>query len=630
LLGVAAIVRGYQIAATTLTSTAEFAWFWIGMFLVELPLAVLIGRKATPGAMRIALITLYGIVSFAPKLLRSPLSPVYHDEFAHWRATDEILTTGKLFRPNPIIPIIGRYPGLHSATAALVNATGLSIWQAAMALLLLFHVTLVLGIVALAESLGLNSRTASLAAIFYCLQSSFLYFDTEYAYESMAITLVVWTIVAYIRAIRSQPGHGRAAWGVMTVTLSAAAVITHHLSSLTLLLIMSLIALALSMPMLAREEGWIRTAATSWLLTAIMAVMLGSWFFFVAPGTLAYLSPYIGGGFSELIQFIHGSGGSRQLFTESLSPWWEQKSAYLLTAVAFVMAVGGLLFLRARIKSLRLLKGRRRALLLAFALWGLIYFPSTIFILFPFAAEGARRSWAFTWIGLSILTSPAAVWLLDWVALRKHQWCRIGMHSGLVATLAISLVGGTAAGLNASYRFPGPFLFGSDARSVTPELLAVNAWFLARFGNQKNIVTDRDSGLVFGSFGLQDPAAPSPGFPVYDLFLDKPGIPIQPTFLLYELASSHYLYMIVDQRLAYEIPESGVYFEPDEPASVDVLHDGKPIFNGKLNKFNTIYWMVKVFRSDNYSIYRFDLPATGTGFEQKRLPTSRGKLSVTP
>ena len=127
----AAVVRAYLIAQTTLSNTSEFAWFWVGMFLLELPIAVLIARRATPRAMRGALLTLYGIVSYAPKLLRNPASPIFHDEFAHWLETYKILSTGKLFQPNSIIPIIARYPGLHATTAALVHATGLTIWQAA-------------------------------------------------------------------------------------------------------------------------------------------------------------------------------------------------------------------------------------------------------------------------------------------------------------------------------------------------------------------------------------------------------------------------------------------------------------------------------------------------------------------
>jgi hypothetical protein len=627
LAGMAAVVRSYDIAQTTLTNTAEFAWFWTGMFLLELPLAALIARRATPAAMRTALLVLYGLVSYAPKLLRNPSSPIYHDEFAHWRETEEILTTGKLFQPNPIISIIAQYPGLHAATAALVHATGLSIWQAGTLLLIMCHVALVLGIAALAHGLGLGSRTAGVAAIIYGLNSSFLYFDTQYGYESMAVTLAVWTLVAYVHAIRSRRGRGRVAWSVLTVVLSAGTVVTHHLSAFTLVLIMAVVAVAVSMPWLARGTGWTRTAVTAWGLTLVTALIAGAWFRFVAPTTWSYLSPFLGEGLSELMQVAKGSGAARQLFAASLSPWWEQRAAYLVPVFAIGLALGGLLLIRARICDRRLQRGHRRALELAFALLGLVYFPSTIFILAPSGAEGARRSWAFTWIGLSMLAAPAVVWLLDKGRRLGYRWLRIGICSGLAAVLTIALVGGTAAGLDASYRFPGPFLFGSDARSVTPELLAASNWFSARFGTGNNIVTDRYTGLIFGSIGLQNPASPSAGFPVYNLYLDKPGAPVEPAFLLFDLSLSDYTYLIVDGRMAYETPELGVYFTPTEPASLDELQDGKPVFYGRLAKFNTILWMIKVFQSDNYSIYRINLPAPSpqAGY-QNQPPEVRGKL----
>jgi len=626
--GIAAVMRGYLIGQTTRTSTSEFAWFWAGMFLLVLPLAGLVGRRGTLRNTRTALVTLYGFVSYAPKLLRDPASPLYHDEFAHWRATYNVLSTGKLFRPDPIVPIIARYPGLHAATAALVHATGLTIWQAATLLLILLHVTLVLGVGALAEALGLDNRTASLIAILYGLNSSFLYFDTQYAYESMAITLVVWTLVAYVRALRSRSRQELAAWGVLTVVLAAGTVITHHLSAFTLVLIMTLVSLAASVPRLAGAKTWVRTAVTAWSLSLATALMAATWFVFVAPATLSYLSPYISQGLSQLIQVAQGSSG-RQLFGASLSPWWEQKSAYVVTVLALGLAVGGLLLIRARVRDGSLPRGRRRALLSAFVLLGLVYFPSTLFILSPNGAEGARRSWAFTWIGLCVLAGPAAVWLLDWTARRTHRWRRVSLRSGLVAALAIAMVGGTAAGLDASYRFPGPFLYGSDARSITPELLAASEWFSSRFGTGNNIVTDRYTGLTFASFGLQETAAPSSGFPVYNLYLAKPGAKITPSYLLSELKSSNYTYLIVDRRMAYEIPQLGVYFEPDEPSSLLRPNGSKPIFYGRLEKFNTISWMVKVFQSDNYSIYRFNLPVSKVGY-QYRPPSLQGKLLVIP
>jgi hypothetical protein len=632
----ASVVRAYQIAQATVTSTSEFAWFWMGMFFIELPIAGLIARRSTTRAARTALLILYGLVSYAPKLLRNPTAPIYHDEFAHWLATYQIINTGKLFQSNNIISIIAQYPGLHAATAALVLVAGLTIWQAATLLLILFHVTLVLGIASLANALGFNSRTASVIAILYALNSSFLYFDTQYAYESMAITLVVWALVAYVRAIRSQPRQGQAAWSALTVMLSAGTVITHHLSTFTLILIMALIALGMSLPWLARGESWARACTTAWGLTLAATLIAGAWFHFVAPTTLSYLSPYLGEGLSELMQAARGTGSARQLFGASLSPPWEQKAAYMVTVFALLMAVGGLILIRAWIRDGRLPRGDRRALIAAFSLLGLVYFPSTIFILSAAGAEGARRSWAFTWIGLSLLAGPAAVWLIDWAGRSAQRWKRVSLRSGLAATLAIALVGGTAAGLEASYRFPGPFLYGSDARSVTPELLAMSQWFSARFGVGNNVVTDRYTGLIVASYGLQKVAAPSVGFPVYNLYLAKPGAAIEPSFLLSDLGLSNYTYLIVDSRMAYDVPELGVYFTPNDPSSVRPQGNQSP-FYGRLGKFDKIQWAIKVFQSEDYSVYRLNLPAPPTGYQLQppRKPGKhgkvlQGKLAVTP
>ncbi|HEY7146436.1 MAG TPA: hypothetical protein VH637_19510 [Streptosporangiaceae bacterium] len=624
--GMLAIVRAYHIGQHALTSGFEFSWFWAGMSLLLLPPAALIARWSTPPAVRTALLILYGLVSYAPKLLRNPVGPLYHDEYAHWRQTFEILTTGRLFQPNPIISIIARFPGLHAATAALVNATGLGIWQAATILLAACHVALLLGVAALARSLGLNNRAASLVAVLYSLNSSFLYFDTQYAYESMAITLVVWTLVGYIKAIRTPAGRGRAAWCVLTLLLAAGTVVTHHLSTFTLVAIMALVALIMSVPWLARRGGWLQTAGTAWALTLVTALMAVAWFGYVAPTTYSYLSPFLGQGFSELMQVARGSGTARQLFGASLSPWWEQKSAYLVPVFALGLAAGGLLLIRARARDGGLPAGRRRGLMCAFAVLGLVYFPSTIFILSPAGAEGARRSWAFTWFGLCVLSGLAVVWLLDWSWHRGRQWLRVSLYSGLTAALAIAMIGGTAAGLDASYRFPGPFLYGSDARSVTSELLGTSRWFTARFGVHNNVITDRYTGLIFGSLGLQNTASPSAGFPVYNLYLAKPGQPIKPSFLLFDLGLSHYTYLIVDRRMEYQVPELGMYFTPDEPAAQFQPHDGRSVFYGRLGKFSTTPWMIKVFQSDNYIIYRLNLPAAAASYQPQPPPSGRGKL----
>jgi hypothetical protein len=624
--GMAAIVHSYLIAQTTVSGEAEFIWFWFGMICVELPVVALLARRATSAAARSALLVVIGIVTYAPKLLRDPGAPVYHDEFAHWRDTYDIIASGRLFQPAQIISIIARYPGLHAATAVVVDITGLSTWQAATVLLLLCHVALLLGIAALARAIGLDSRAAALAAVAYGFNPSFLYFDTQFAYESMAITLVVWTLAAFAQAIRAAGGPRRRAWCGLTAVLAFGCVITHHLSTIELAGVMALVSAALSVPRLARSAGWKATAATAWGLTAFTGAAIVAWIAFVAPATIAYLSPYFGSGLSQLMNMAVGASSGRQLFSASLSPGWEHLAAFGVPIVALGFAVGGFFLHVARPTATRLPSGRQRALLLAYTALGLVYFPSTVFILSPAGAEGARRSWAITWIGLAIVAGPVAAWLLDWTAARARRLTRGALRPALAVLAVMALVGGTAAGLDASYRFPGPYLYGSDARSDTTELNAMTQWFRASFGAGNNVVTDRFTGLIMGSYGLQDLADPSSGFPVWDLYTGQPGQSLGPPFLIADLTSSDYRYLVVDKRMATDAPQVGVYFEGSEPDGF-VLPDGQPIFKGRLAKFDGVRWMTKVFESDNYAVYRMDLPLASPAY-QVGPAAFHGKLTV--
>jgi hypothetical protein len=164
------------------------------------------------------------------------------------------------------------------------------------------------------------------------------------------------------------------------------------------------------------------------------------------------------------------------------------------------------------------------------------------------------------------------------------------------------LVGNVAAGLDESYRFPGPFIFGSDTRSLTPELLAAASWFDQHVGAGVRIVTDRYSGLGFVLDADSWTASPSVGFPAYDLFFsDRPPS----AALVAELASSDYRYLIVDKRVATEIPSLGSYFDY-EPAA-----GSSPIPAGNIDRYRNTPWTTEVFESDDFRIYRFDFTAIG-------------------
>ena len=297
-----------------------------------------------------------------------------------------------------------------------------------------------------------------------------------------------------------------------------------------------------------------------------------------------------------------------------------------MTLVALVFAAGGLLLLRRWRRSGRLAAGREQALVLGYTMVGLAYFPSTVFIFSQAGAEGSRRSWAVSWIGLAILAALSAAWLVDWASLRRRAVARWTATGVLTAMTATALVGGTAAGLDASYRFPGPYLYGSDARSDTPELNAMAQWFLGRFGPGHRLVTDRYTGLAMASSGLQDPALPSAAFPVWDLYAAEPGQPLGPPFLFTVLEQGHYRYLVVDKRIGTDVPLLGIYFEGNEPGDF-VRPNGQPVFSGRLAKFNGVPWMSEILESDNYAVYRMYLPAGRQRYQVRPVPL-HGTLTV--
>jgi hypothetical protein len=336
--------------------------------------------------------------------------------------------------------------------------------------------------------------------------------------------------------------------------------------------------------------------ATAWALTLGAAVLTLGWLCWVAPKTAGYLDPYLA---KALAQFAglagEGGTGGRTLFKASVAPWWEQKAAFLAPVGALLAVVAAAWRLTAR----RDHDPVNRSAALAMLLLAAGYFPAAALILTPSGAEGARRSWAFSYLGIALVVAPLVVALLD-------RFARVA-GPALIALFTVMMVGNVAAGMNPSYRFPGPFVYGSDTRALTPEVLAAADWLRDTQGRGLRIVADRYSGLIFGSLGGQFPVTGSVTFPTYDIYLAQPGHPVPPA-LIGQLRSWRFGYLIVDKRMAREVPEIQIYFENNEP----IAHDGHPGFTlAQLTKFDRTPWTIKIYDSDDIAIYRFDFASLG-------------------
>ncbi|HEX9336733.1 MAG TPA: hypothetical protein VF892_12645, partial [Pseudonocardiaceae bacterium] len=504
------------------------------------------------------------------------------------------------------IGIISRFPGLHIVVATISGSTGLSVWQSALVVLALAHVLTVLGAAVLGESLFGSVRAGMAVALVYSLNSSFLYFDTQFAYESLAIPLFVWCLAALAKAHNASERGERLGWTVAAAVIGGLTVTVHHLTALILVLVLVVVT----------AVTWFvaRRGPVLWSTVAVLAVtggITGGWIVAVAPQTISYLSPYLGGGLSQLLHLFAGSGGGRTLFSASTEPGYERLLAFGAPVIIGVLAL--IVVVPKVWRARRERWSRWRAALAqpgeqwspmrtALSGFGLVYFPSVLFILIQSGAEGARRSWAFSYLGLAVLVAPAALAIWDRVRWRQ-LWRTITSYVAAFALWATMLVGNVAAGLDESYRFPGPFVFGSDTRSLTPELLAAATWFQQHIGGGVRIVTDRYTGLGFVLDADSWTASPSAGFPAYDLFF-RATPPSDD--LVGELASSDYEYLVVDKRVTTELPAVGSYFEPDEPFTSAYP---RPIPAANIGRYASRPWTTKVFESDHFVIYRFDFNA---------------------
>ncbi|MGK5678349.1 hypothetical protein [Actinoplanes sp. URMC 104] len=577
----------------------QFGLFWLGLLVFTLPAVAWLVRRGTGAHLRVAVLTAYAGFTFLPKLLRTPDGPLFHDEFAHWRQAREILLNGRLFEQNPIVKVVGDFPGLHSTVASVSALTGVSIWHAALFVLITAHLLVVLGVAVLAGEIWQDARIAAVAAVGYSLNSSFLFFDTQFGYESLAIALLVWTLVALHRAMRGPAGRARLGWSAVTLMLSAATIATHHLTALGLLGVM-LILCAVATARALRRINPRAATWTAWTLTAAAAVLVVAWLWVVAPRTAGYLDPYLAKALDQIAGMAGGGGsGKRTLFRESVAPWWERYAAFAAQGVAGLAMAAAAWRLRYRREG----DAVSRTGALAMFVLGSFYFPAALLILTPSGAEGARRSWAFSYLGIALVVAPVVVALLDHAARHAaRRAARLATAGALLGVCAVVMVGNTAAGMNPSYRFPGPPVFGSDTRSSTPEVFAASAWLRATQGRDLRIVADRYSGLIFGSYGGQRPVTGSHTFPTYDLYLAQPGGP-PPHRLIEQLSAWRFGYLIVDERMAREVPEIQIYFETNEP----IRHDGRPAFTlGQLTKFDSTPWTIKIYDSGNIAIYRFD------------------------
>jgi hypothetical protein len=553
--------------------------FWISLLVLFVPTAWrLLSLDATRNE-RIGLVMVLGGVLYLVKVLRDPLAFTYFDEFEHLPTANSILQTHHLFHANPVLRISPLFPGLETVVSALASMGGLSIFEAGIVVIGVARFVLVLALYLLYESTSHSPRVAGLAVLLYMANPNYLYFDAEFAYESLSLALAALVLFVIARQTRTPTG-GRWGLSVTAILGIGAVVVTHHLTSY--ILAMFLIAWTVA-------ALYIRPRTREWVIPGSMAVValiaIVAWFAYAASPVLGYLLPPLTRAIDEFTRLLTGHRAARVLFRGGVgqAPLWDIVTGYASVALILLALPFGLWRFWPR----------RRADALALVLVGgaLAYPVSLVLRLTQAGTETSNRSSEFLFVGIAFVLATMVV---EWWVPRHTQWT---WSVAFVTWAAIIFVGGITIGTAPSARLPGPYLVGADQRSVDAVSVTAARWANAYLGPGSRLFTDRTNRQLMGSYGGQDPQTGRPDVPdMAEVFLSRRFDAVDREII--RAAKVHYL--VVDRRFSDALPLVGYYYDASEPGA---FQHKKPVPAEALAKFDHVRGVSRIFDSGAIVIY---------------------------
>jgi hypothetical protein len=558
--------------------------------------AVLVRSDLTRAARNCAVVCL-GLTTTLQWRALDPLVFTGFDEQLHVRTLTDVLTSHGLFEPHPLLRVSPHYPGLESLTALLVQA-GVPAVVAGTAVVLVARLVLVLALCDAVEQVSGSARAGGLAVAVYSISPQFVFFNSQFSYQTLALPLAV-TAVALIGRVRHSP-HGRLLMaGVFTCLLAVA--VSHHVTSLLTAVFLLLWA--------AVSRGGRSVRRTR--LAAVLAVAATATWALVQWTLLRdYFVPII----NDLAGQLDGSGGSsarRRPFTNAsgtVTPPWEQATLafYAVTlslATGAAVLAGTVIVVRHRRPTSHaapgLVEPTPQKLVIALAAM-----VPLIFLLRLTASGGefGDRATSFLYLPLGYLIGTLLVQAARQPRLRRHR--RLAQVA-LPPLVAVMFIGGYLLGSGPDWqRLPGSYLPSADSRSMDSETLAAVRWAATELPPGTRVAADRVGAVVLSGEARLWPVFREGQLDASSLFFAEEWGQSQ-TDLVRELRLQ---YLYVDERLSTGLPHVGSYFfrgETDEPVRLTA---------GQLTKFESVPGIRVAYRHGPVTVY--DLIGLGVPVER--------------
>ncbi|HVD39157.1 MAG TPA: hypothetical protein VNC15_10025 [Solirubrobacterales bacterium] len=455
--------------------------YWLGVLLVVVPIAARVGMEDVSLRERFVLVALFGLSLYAIKVIRDPFLFTFPDEPIHAYNANQTMLHHSLFNANPILPVTSGYPGLASATSALVSLSGLSSFGAGVILIGLARLLLVLALFVLFTRVSGSHRLASLAVVIYAGSSNFLYWGVQYSYESLSLPLLVAVLAAFAEREAAGPRLARS-WIVPIVLGTLAVVVTHHLTSYALVLVLVLLAVIYRLVRSPKPNPW--------PFALFAAVLAGGWLLIVAPNTVDYLSPVFSGAVKSIWNTVFGESKGRALFQSPSSAAGVVHETPFLARLITLAAVG--LLLLGYVAGFRQAWARRgkRPFVVLFCLGGGAFFATLGLRFAPDAWETGNRAGMYLFIGLAFVAAYAVLQLL-----RKGPRLRL-RQAVVLASIGIVVIGGAIAGWPWDSQLAQPTRITAGGTEVESEPIALAHWVGEQLPEEKFAAADADARMI--------------------------------------------------------------------------------------------------------------------------------------
>lgn len=545
-----------------------------------------------------------GCLAVTPTLMSRATDPLLFtgfDEQLHVRTLADIVSSHRLFEPNPVLEISPRYSGLEAVTVVF-QQLGMPMMLAALVVILLARLLLVALLCDAVEQLTGSRpgqrwsarRAGGLAVAVYSVSPQFVWFNSQFSYQTLSIPLGL-AAISFIGRARDAK-NPLPLFGGATVCLLGVAV-THHVTSF--LCAVFLVVWTLSERRAARPRvafGALAAIASTVAWAIVQRATLETYF---GP-MLNDMADEFGGGVRRKA-FEDSAGTATPLVDKLLLLYY----AAMLTLIILALLVLTVRWVRARAHDLYY--WNPQVLVLAMSLSIPILLAARVV---PKGVEIFTRSSSFLFLPLSFVL-VSYMQRLDWW--QMAYWIERPAEpkppkqprpiTRFVAVVLCSgvFLGGYVLGSGPTWaRLPGAYMPAADSRSMDAENLAAVEWAGRELPPGSRISADRVSSVLL--------AARAGVWPVYEgingvktpeLFVaDEWGVPETD-----QASALKIRFLYVDKRLAQQPPPFGYYFATGE------INAGQQLTEEQLTKFDEIPAIKLIYRHGPISIY--DLKGLG-------------------